>query len=441
MKIYALVDCNSFFASCEKVFRPDWADKPVVVLSNNDGCVVARSAEAKPLVAMGTPWFRIKSIAEREGVIVRSTNFVLYGDMSHRVMETLGQWTADVEVYSIDEAFLDLSERFERQIGEGKPIGQSLAALGREIVKTVPQWTGIPVSVGFGPTKTLAKLANRIAKDRSDHLFGVMNRKVREKALRAFSIDKIWGVGRSLLPKFERLGLKTAWDLSRLDPLVVRREFSIVQERLVRELCGEVCYGKDAPERKNVQVSRSFGTMLTERADLEKTLSAFAVRGARRLRRLDRAASSVCVSLRTNRFRPDLPQYTPCGVVGFYRPTADTVEILKGVLSAFRSIYKPRYAYKKAGVTLMNLIPAEVAVAQQYLFDGDPDPSFPLRTDAESRRQRMSLYRTVDYVNDASVSGIFFAAEGTDRPWAASSEYASPCWTTDLDRLPVVRAD
>ena len=210
MKIYALVDCNSFFASCEKVFRPDWADKPVVVLSNNDGCVVARSAEAKPLVAMGTPWFRIKSIAEREGVIVRSTNFVLYGDMSHRVMETLGQWTADVEVYSIDEAFLDLSERFERQIGEGKPIGQSLAALGREIVKTVPQWTGIPVSVGFGPTKTLAKLANRIAKDRSDHLFGVMNRKVREKALRAFSIDKIWGVGRSLLPKFERLGLKTA---------------------------------------------------------------------------------------------------------------------------------------------------------------------------------------------------------------------------------------
>ncbi len=442
MKIYALVDCNSFFASCEKVFRPDWAEKPVVVLSNNDGCVIARSAEAKPLVAMGTPWFRVKKTAEREGIVVRSTNFVLYGDMSRRVMETLGQWTSDVEVYSIDEAFLDLSRQYQLRIEEGKSIGRSLAALGRQIVETVPQWTGIPVSVGFGPTKTLAKLANRIAKERPDRLFGVMNRKFRERALKTFPIGKIWGVGRKLLPQFERLGLKTAWDLSRIDPLVVRREFSIVQERLVRELNGEACYGEDDPQRKNIQVSRSFGTMLTDPADLEKAVATFAARGARRLRRLERAASAVCVSLRTNPFRPDLPQYSPSGVVGFYRPTADTVEILKGVLSAFRSIYKPRYAYKKGWVTLMNLVPAEVAAAQQYLFDEEPDSDSPLRSDSTSRRRRMDLYRTVDHINDSSVSGeIFFAAEGTDRPWASSSEYASPCWTTDLDRVPVVRAD
>ena len=442
MKIYALVDCNSFFASCEKVFRPDWADKPVVVLSNNDGCVVARSAEAKPMVAMGTPWFRIRKTAEREGIIVRSTNFVLYGDMSRRVMETLGQWTPDVEVYSIDEAFLDVTRRFEHQLGEKKKIGRSLAALGREIVKTVPLWTGIPVSVGFGPTKTLAKLANRIAKDRPDQLFGVMNREVREKALKTFPIDEIWGVGRRLSRQLERLNLKTAWDLSQLDPRAARRAFSATQEMLVRELKGETCYEETNPERKNIQVSRSFGTMLTEPSDLEKALSTFAVRGAQRLRRLNMAASAVSVMLRTNPFRPELPQYFPCGVVGFYRPTADTVEILKGVFSAFRSIFKPRYAYKKAGITLMNLVPGEVAAAQQYLFDEDPNSASPLRSDSKSRRRRMDLYRTVDHINDSSVFGeIFFAAEGTDRPWAASAEYASPCWTTDLERVPVVRAD
>ncbi len=442
MPIYALVDCNSFFASCEKVFRPDWADKPVVVLSNNDGCVIARSAEAKPMVAMGTPWFRVRKTAEREGIIVRSANFVLYGDMSRRVMETLGRWTPDVEVYSIDEAFLDLTQRFEHQHEGEEEVRRSLALLGQNIVKTVSEWTGIPVSVGFGPTKTLAKLANRIAKDRPDQFFEVMNRSVREKTLETFPVSDVWGVGRRLLPRFERLGLKTAWDLSRLDPRVVRREFSITQEVLVRELNGEACYGEDSPDRKNIQVSRSFGTMLTELADLEKAIATFAARGAQRLRRLDLAASAVSVALRTNPFRPELPQYCPCGVAGFRRPTADTVEILKGVLSAFRSIYKPRYAYKKAGITLMNLVPGEVAAAQQYLFDEDPDPDSPLRSDSKSRRRRMDLYRTVDRINDSSVSGeIFFAAEGTDRPWAASAEYASPCWTTDLDRVPVVRAD
>ncbi|MBQ3388773.1 MAG: DUF4113 domain-containing protein [Thermoguttaceae bacterium] len=440
MKIYALADCNSFFASCEKVFRPDWAGKPVVVLSNNDGCVIARSAEAKPLVPMGAPWFRIKDQAEKLGLIVRSSNFVLYGDMSRRVMETLGQWSVDVEVYSIDEAFLDLSWRYQRQLEKGKPIGRDLAALGREMVETVPRWTGIPVSVGIGPTKTLAKLANRIAKGRRDRLFGVMNRRIREKALKNFPIAGVWGVGRRLLPRFERLGLKTAWDLSRLDPLAVRREFSVVQERLVRELNGEACWADEPPEQKSIQVSRSFGEMLTEPAEIEKALATFAVQGAKRLRRLNRAASAAAVWLGTNRFRPELPQYFPTAVFGFYRPTADSVEILKGALAAFRSAFKPGYAYKRGGICLMNLVSAEAAEAQGYLFDEEPDPAFSLRTDSRSRRSRMTLYQEVDRAENAGAN-IFFAAEGTDRAWLPSSRYVSPCWTTDLERLPTVRAD
>ena len=410
MKIYALVDCDSFFASCEKVFRPDWAEKPIVVLSNNDGCVIARSVEAKPLVAMGTPWFRIKSLAKQLGLVVCSSNHVLYGDMSRRVMETLGQWSYDVEVYSIDEAFLDLTRRYQRDLEEGKPIGRSLATLGREITETVPRLTGIPVSVGIGPNKTLAKLANRIAKDLPGRLFGVMNRAKREKVLKAFPIADLWGVGRKLLPRLERFGLKTAWDLSQLDPLVVRREFSVAQERLVRELNGEVCYGEEPPEHKNIQITRSFGKTITEAAELEKAFASFAVRGARRLRHLGLKASAVSVSIATNLFRPELPQHSPVSVVGFYRPTDDTVEILKGILPVLRTIYKAGYAYKRGGITLMDLVPADVALSQESLFGETPDFESPLGTDQSSRQKRAELYRAVDRVNEiGGRTKIFFA--------------------------------
>lgn len=441
MRIYALVDCNSFFASCEKVFRPDWADRPIVVLSNNDGCVVARSAEAKPLVAMGTPWFRIKDQAQREGIIVRSSNYVLYGDMSRRVMETLGKWTCDLEIYSIDEAFLNLTWKFQRDLSQGVSIGDRLYRIGREIVETVPQWTGIPVSVGIGPTKTLAKLANRIAKRRSDRLFAVMNGKLRTDALKQFPVSEIWGVGRRLFPRLERLGLKTAWDLSRLDPLVVRREFSVVQERTVRELNGEACFGHETPERKNIQISRSFGEMLTELSDLEQAVASFAVRGAKRVRRLKRAASAVGVTLWTNRFRSELPQYYPTHVSGFYRPTADTVEIIKESLAGLRKIYRPGFAYKRAGVTLMNLTSAAAAESQGYLFEREPEGSS-LKSDPESRANRLKLYESIDRVSDAGGGArLFFAAEGADHSWAPSAEYVSPCWTTDIDEIPIVRAE
>ena len=248
-RLIGLLDCNCFFVSCEKLFRPDLKDKAVVVLSNNDGVVVSRSPEAKKLVPMGEPHYKIKHLAQRGQVIVFSSNYRLYGDMSNRVMETLQQWTPHTEIYSIDEAFLDLT----------KHGNTSVDSLMNEIVSTVKQWTGIPVSLSVGSTMTLAKVANNLEKKGSGTC-ALLDPLVREQSLAEMEIGDVWGIGRRLAPRLIRWGIRTAKDLASVDPLWMRKNFTVVQERLVRELNGEPCLDliEVAAPRKNIQVSRSF---------------------------------------------------------------------------------------------------------------------------------------------------------------------------------------
>ena len=443
MKIFGLLDCNSFFASCEKVFHPAWEKRPVVVLSNNDGCVVARSPEAKPFIAMGAPYFQIKKIAEVHGVIVRSSNFSLYGDMSRRVMLTLTQWTPEIEIYSIDEAFLDLTSRFHDTPIWDASFEKRLAQLASEMVETVPRWTGIPVALGIGPTKTLAKLANKIAKGRSDRYCSVLGEERRVEALRTFDVGDVWGVGRRLLPKFRRLGIKTALDLARLDPFYVRSEFSITQERTVRELRGEICFDAEStPEpRQNIRVSRSFGDMVSKLSELESAVASFAAKGAERLRRQGSVASGVRVQLDTNRFRTDLAQNHDALLAGFSRPTDSTPEIIETALTALRQLYRPDFLYKRAMIQLFGLLDAETAASVRYLFDPDPDAESANGRNEEKRAAEKRLMKTVDALNATLGAGrLFFAAEGIAPAWRPNAQFVSPSYTTNWSEIPVVKA-
>lgn len=446
MKIYGLADCNSFFASCEKVFRPEWRDRPVVVLSNNDGCVIARSAEAKPLVAMGTPYFRVREQLARNGVIVRSSNFSLYGDLSRRVMLTLSQWTADMEVYSIDEAFLDLTGRFaepaKREPAEVSLtlLENKLSRLGKEIVATVPRWTGIPISFGVGPTKTLAKAANHIAKTRPDHYFSLINPDTRQEVLENQPIEEVWGVGGRLSKKFRLYGLKTAADLVRVDPKWIRENFSIVQEMTLRELRGEECFllENEPPSPRSIRVSRSFGELISSRDEVHRAIALFATRAAEQLRRRHCAAEAIFVQLDTNRFRTDQPQSHEARTIGLGEPTSDTITILRHAKLLTDQVYKEGFAYQRGMVLLTGIVDQSTERSYRALFDTEEDQ--------ERRAKRFELMRAVDQINHTFGKGkIHSAAEsaaiGEDGPsWLPSSKFRSPCYTTCWADLPVVKA-
>lgn len=453
-KIIGLVDCDSFFASCEKLFRPDWAHRPVVVLSNNDGCVVARSSEAKALqIPMGEPYFKLKSFADSHGVVVRSANYELYGDLSRRVVQTLNQWTDSVDVYSIDEAFLDLTGLFLDLKGrfrgldedplDGRSLGDiplqtrlELERLAQEIVTTVKRWTGIPISLGLAPTRTLAKAASRLAKDEAA-LAGkkyalLFERSERASGLRRLPVEKVWGVGRRLSATFAKSGVRTALDLARLDPVFMRETFSIVQEKLVRELRGERMYDAKPPQpQKSLQISRSFGETVDSLEALQKPVATFAAKVGAKLRSRGLAASGLYVYVMTNRFNAQAPQRSVGAARNFPKPTNATPEIMNVALQILSRLYSPGYAYKKAGVIALDTLDASVAEARRFLFD--PDPT---RSD-ETRRRDARLCDAVDRINRSLGQGaIFFAAEGVDREWRPNAEFVSPCYTTDWNALP-----
>jgi len=457
-RIIGLIDCDSFFASCERVFRPDWANRPIVVLSNNDGCVVARSSEAKALqIPMGEPYFKLKSFAESHGVVVRSANYSLYGDLSRRVVQTLSQWSSIIDVYSIDEAFLDLSNRFcdasgkydgsDEETRANLALGdvplktrRELEQLASEIVETVKRWTGVPVSLGLGPTRTLAKAASRLAKDES-HITGrkyalLFNREERVSGMKRLSIDKVWGVGRKLSATFQKSGLRTAFDLARLDPTFMRRSFSIVQERLVRELRGEQTYDvatRPEPQR-SLQISRSFGDTLETLDELEKPVATFASAAAAKLRARQLAAVGLSVYITTNRHNEKAPQHCACDASNFSRPTNSTPEILETALRLLRALYKPGYAYKKAGVMALETCAESTANERRYLFE--PDPTRP----QEIRERDKRLCAALDRLNSRFGKGtVFFGAEGVAREWRPNANFVSPCYTTDWDSLPCAR--
>jgi DNA polymerase V len=408
----ALVDCNNFYASCERVFDPRLEGRPIVVLSNNDGCVIARSNEAKALgIAMGEPAFKKEEVYAKHNVAIFSSNFALYGDMSQRVMRTLAQHSAAMEIYSIDEAFLDCSGL----------TADGLDRFGSQLRKTVKQWTGIPVSIGVAPTKTLAKVANHIAKRLPDNSGVCVLRKEEtiEYCLKKLPVEKLWGVGRRYALFLRSWGINTAWDLRRMPAGWVKDNMTVVGLRLQKELKGEPCIPlEDHPQKKKeICTSRSFGTMVTELDELKQAVSMYATRCAEKLRTQNSCTNLVEVFLHTNPFRPDLPQYKNVRFVRLPVASNSTLVVVQAALRGLESIYRAGYQYKKAGVIVSGLVPSNTI--QYNLF-------YPTDEDRHTR-----LMTAMDKVNDREGRDVLRVAEqGFDRRWTLRQERLSPCYTT-----------
>lgn len=417
---YLMVDCNNFYASCERVFDPSLEGRPVVVLSNNDGCVIARSGEAKALgVAMGEPAYKREDFYVRHGVRVLSSNYALYGDMSARVMRTLGLFSAEAEVYSIDECFLRLSGLDSR----------SLVDTAREIRATVDKWTGIPVGVGIARTKTLAKIANRLAK-RGDGVRLLEDEDDIDRALQGTEPGDVWGIGRRSARFLAACGVRTALDLKRRPDDWVRRNLTVTGLRTVLELRQTPCIAlEDAPPpARSLVCSRSFGRRVESLASLEEAVSAYVQRAAEKLRRKDLVAGAVQVFLETNRFQPD-PQHCASRGRALPAPTADTLALHGPALQILREIHKPGFKYQKAGVILLDLASA-----------GRRQLSF-LEPRGEEKTRRDALMRVLDRVNTAYGRGtLTLAASGLGRKeWHMRQERRSPSYTTSWAELPVAR--
>ncbi len=415
------MDCNAFYASCERVFRPDLAKVPIVVLSNNDGCVIARSYDAKPFVKMGAPYFQIKDILRRHGIKAFSSNFALYGDMSQRVMAIIESMVPAVEVYSIDEAFVDLT---------GMP--GNLTELGRAIRSKVYRCTGIPVGVGIAPTKTLAKLANYTAKRLQAHTGGVVDicdPLKRDWVLRNTSVGEVWGIGRKLKAHLEGMHILSAKDLASADPWMLRKKFSVVVEKTARELSGTMCLGLDEvePPKQEICCSRMFGKRLTELGPIKEAVATYMMRASEKLRAQGSVCKKIRVSIRTGMFSPDEAKYANGALVKLPYPTNDVRLMTKYATEAVSRIYRPGFRYSKAEVLLMDICqPGEFT---DDLFSA----AQPLSSDR--------LMAALDLVNDKWGRGTLRTGSVPVAPdWGMRRENMSQSYTTRLDQLWVVKA-
>jgi len=419
--LFALVDCNSFYASCEQVFDPRLKGRPVVVLSNNDGCVIARSAEAKAVgIRMGQPFFEQQELILRHGVQVFSANFTLYGDMSNRVMEVLRQFSPHMEIYSIDEAFLDL-----------RGFRGNLEEYGRRIKSTVYRWTGIPVSIGIGPTKTLAKIANRISKHHLDTkgVFDITDHPEIDRLLEAVAVGDVWGIGRRFVKFLNSRGVTNARQLRDLPDKFVKQQMTVVGLRTVTELRGQPCLRLEdlAAFKKNLLSSRSFGRPLTERSEMEQAVAEYAALSAEKLRRQRSLASAVSVFIETDSFRQG-PQYGNFATAGLAVPTAYTPEIIRAAEAALAKIWLPGYIYKKAGVLLSQVIPESDFQLDVFAYDG-------------GIRIKRSLMKAMDAVNQRwGRNTVYYAAQGVQRPWGMRQKRLSKRFTTRWEEIPTVKA-
>jgi len=419
--VFALVDCNNFYASCERVFNPKLEGKPIVVLSNNDGCVVARSNEAKALgIGMAVPEFQVRSLLRAHHVHVFSSNYTLYGDMSQRVMETLEQFCPNLEVYSIDEAFLSLSGFISRNLTE----------YGRTIRSTVKRWTGLPVSVGIAETKTLAKIANRVAKRTPDlgGVFDLLACPDRNAVLNRVAVEDVWGIGRNHAHMLKQHGITTALHLREADDQWIRKRMGVVGLRLVMELRGISCLDLEqcpAP-KQSLTCSRAFGKLISILAEMEEAVSVYASRVAEKLRREQLAATVLTVCLTTNEFKEG-PQYSNALTLKLPVVTDSTSELIRSALQGIRAIYRDGYLYKKAGVMLTGLVPA--GQTQADLFDD------------QDRGKSKRLISAVDSINDRWGAGTLqYASSGITKEWKTQFQRRSPAYTTDWNELPVVMA-
>ena len=432
--MYALVDGNNFFVSCERVFRPSLNGLPVVVLSNNDGCAIARSNEAKAIgIKMGTPWFQIRHLAESEGLVALSANFALYGDLSDRMMSLAAGLGPAQEVYSIDESFIDLTG-----------VSGDLVERSHKIRSRILQWVGIPCCIGIGTTKTLAKLANHVAKTAERklgsypaHLAQVCNLSSLAPAeldavMAATPVNEVWGVGRQISKQLNKAGVTNVLELTRLDAAMVKSRWSVMLERTVRELQGTPCIDLDrAPASKHqIACTRSFGHPVTELKDLNEAITDFASRAAQKLRNQGSLAGQVLVFIRTSPFRKD-PQYSRSTTVPLRRPSADTAVIVTAALAGLRAIFEPGFKYAKAGIMLMELQPDAV---QQIELDLQDD-------DAQEGRGR--LMTALDGLNQRYGRGTVLMASaglaGERRAWSMKQERRTPGYTTCWEDMAVNR--
>lgn len=414
----ALVDCNNFYASCERVFRPDLEKKPIVVLSNNDGCVIARSNEAKKLgIKMGEPAFKKREVFERNKIKTFSTNFILYGDMSKRVMSILRNNSKEIEIYSIDEAFLEC-------------YNEDLNSYGKNLRKKVKQWTGIPVSVGIAETKVLAKIANHIAKKyRKSGVFILDSKEIIEKALKFTAIEEIWGIGRNHSRRFKEYGINTAYDLTCIEESWIKKKFSIVVLRIAKELKGIKCLDIESQHKtkKNICTSRSFGNPTSDYNTIKEAISTFAVRCCEKLRKQKTSTSELRIFIYTNPFNPKHRQYYGTKKIQLERATNDNQIIVQEVIKGLQKIYKKGYVYKKAGVIAGNI--TQENQVQLNLFD-----------QIKNREKYTKISKVIDRINSSmGRDKLRIATQGFDRKWKMKQEQLSQCYTTRIDEILTVK--
>lgn len=419
-RVIALSDGNCFYCSCERVFEPALESRPVIVLSSNDGNAIARTPEAKALgIKMGDPYFQIRDLCRREGVVVRSSNYALYGAMSRRVNAVYEQFAPEVQVYSIDESFLDLT-------GFADPAGEM-----RRMHQTVRRWTGIPTCVGLGPTKTLAKVANHTAKKNAvfDGVCDLMDAAVRAQVLEAMPVEDVWGVGPASAAKLQRLGVRSAAELRDMDPRQARQALTVVGERIVHELRGLSCLSwEEAPAgRKGCAVTRSFGQPLTSLQDVSEAVAGFAFRLGEKLRRNRMAAPRLTVFMHTNPFAKSGQPHSASGAVAFLQPTNDGMELVAGARQALRRIWSQGPRYTKAGVICEGLVPVDEVQISAFVGRS-----------LEASEQLMSA---VDQLNRRFGRGaVFPGAAGVRKAAAQKAEWRSPRYLSRVDELPVAKA-
>ena len=420
--MFALIDCNSFYASCEKIFRPDLKDCPVVILSNNDGCVIARSSEAKKMgVSMTQPWYQVKDQYLSKGGVVFSSNYELYADISNRVMNVLSDVCPEIDIYSIDEAFLDLRS-FKKNI--------DLVNFSYDCKRKIREWVGVPVSIGIAPTKTLAKLANKVAKDdpRFDGVVILSEPKIIKHFLRSMPVEKIWGIGKRLAARLENIGVKTAYDLTRIDSRLIGDNFNVVLERTVRELKGQSCITlHDFMEpKKQIMVSRSFGRSIRSKNLLSEAISFHASRAAEKLRHEKQKCRLITTFIRSNRFNTKVRQIYASRSLELIHPTDDTRIIIKSANRILEKIYANGYQYAKAGILLSNF--TDSYGYQMSLFDK--------KRDEESASK---LMETIDYINLMEIAKVGFGNQGYRNTWKMKREIKSQRYTTKINEIPMIK--
>ena len=416
MKIFALVDCNNFYASCERVFDPSLKKRAIVILSNNDGCIIARSNEAKALgIPMGAPFFQQKAIIKKHNVAVFSSNYQLYGDMSQRIMDTLRLHAPHMEIYSIDEAFLRLDPLQPHDLYE----------YCKTIRAKVLQWTGVPVSIGIGPTKVLAKVANHVAKKQTG-VFNICSQQAQDEILKTIDVGKIWGIARRWSERLNQIGINKASELRDASPTIIRKHLSVVGERILRELKGQACIDLESIQpRKTIMSSKSFGNLITNKRPIEEALANYTARACEKLREQNSRAQAVYVFIQTNGFRETGRQYNNGLTYTLTTPTSDTRLIIKAAKLCLSRIYKQGYRYKKTGVMLTGLIPTSLEQKQLFV-------DF-------NHHASDHLMDIVDRINKSyGPDTLFLGAQGVTQEWKMRCVLRSQRYTTQWDELVTV---